>query len=1083
MTRGMRRLFFSCGFLFLSIPLARAAAPLMDDYGIERRFVKRALDHPVRLNDFLELQLKDMEQAFPSEKDGVNVLYAELYLSQRQRKRAFEYLGKVGRGSAHYPWACKVRAKYASDPAEKASAYRDYFAAVKEPPQDEADLREFVEDVVRYHKTLMNEGKIKAAEKVWKLLEKVPEESQINPRMLKFLSAQAILQAQDQLVAEKKPINKSAIAQAETILKELAWNVGDYPGTMAYPELAHAMVLQGQYDKAIKWVDDASNILKSMEKAVEKSFSPVAPGIFYIAEAKYHKAKAIRRSNPDGAKKLLTDALTQYYLLTTKYRGSPIHKEAAARFAEVKMVLEKVFKVEVDVENLSLEQEAIYTKAVSLYQNKQVSAAGDQFLKAAVANFRGPKAPDALKMAVVCLYKADRYLEAMAVADFMKDWYRSSEHTATALYNLGITLTKAAKSKDPKVAATMQEDAARVLRDFVRCDPKHEKAAWAAYRIATYAYDRGTELKKEKEALAAKGASTKELNEKIEAMQAAYLAAADDFNILTEHFPSSSYGIKAYHRLGWIYHMGGKGEEAVDSFLRYCEVQEEPKVEKVEAKYLAADRLMRMGREDDAIPHFEEILDWTREGGEFERDERTLRYRENSEGMLAWCFDMRYRKLLAELADVERQLEGGPAESGDAAPDGGEAAPDDGEAAPDDGEAAPDGGEAVTEEDSAEEDSAEEDGAAADAVAPALIKAELEAKKKELTAAADALWKQVVGRFRDFISRYPKSSSTPANIAKLGTLFLEKNQFDDAVRWLERLAADYPDSEAAKQGLMNLGRAYVEVGDWEKASASFSKLIPSLPEMPSANVSYLGGLLWRDPAAAHKEPGLAQEVVLAACEELVKRSENQSHADYTMLQPQRERALFRCGEVYAVAGKPGAAIEKFDRLLAEKKIKDQELEKQGIKTGESPYYFRILFYKGIAHRHESKKEYDKALRFFDEILTYVNPDKQPNTYYEAVLESGRTLLMQDDMASARKAAARFQQVVQFADAGNEAIAGWVEEAYYEAAKALSLVGESAAANEIRDEYREKFRSGKYRDQILNLPAQKYRPPPPAAPAQ
>ncbi len=71
--------------------------------------------------------------------------------------------------------------------------------------------------------------------------------------------------------------------------------------------------------------------------------------------------------------------------------------------------------------------------------------------------------------------------------------------------------------------------------------------------------------------------------------------------------------------------------------------------------------------------------------------------------------------------------------------------------------------------------------------------------------------------FRSFQKSHPDSPEAPDNLLDWGATLIELGARGDAAATLEKLAADYPASDAAAQGALWLGDLYVGRGDWGKA--------------------------------------------------------------------------------------------------------------------------------------------------------------------------------------------------------------------------------------------------------------------------
>ena len=1048
-----------CRLLVLALfcTTAVSSAQYMDDLRMERAFVKAMLANPQPMLDYVEMQLGLMEKAFPGDSDAVKVSYSEFYIAQGQRTKALNKLAEIPKSSRYYADAALKRTTLATDDKEREKAYKDYFDVVKEPPTHPDEIDEFVSLVFKYYMTLVRQGQNKKADAVLALTKQLPKDKQLNPNMLIFMKSQAVLESADELVKEKKPLGamKSQVEKTLADLNNLIWNM-DFVTGLAYGEIAHAQILLDKPDDALKVLNDSTTFLLNLEKGmlqqkVAKAASPVAPAFYYAGEAYMKKARAFRGKNDAKMIENLKLALPKFYKVATEYKGAPIETKAVARTALVQKILESK-GVEIDFKGQQ-EQKMKYEAGLAMLRTKEYGKAGALFLECAALNLRGSTVPEALKFAIVCLYKTERYLEAMAIADFLYEWYPRSEETQTGLYNLAVTMIKA-KVNDA--------DSMSILGRFARVAPDHPKAPWAAYRVAEYQYKVGTKLKKDKQAAEAAGKSTEEVNEMILKMREAYMASVPLYTILTDNYGTTEYGAKSYYKLAWVYHIVGDNEKAADNFLRYCDAQESPTEQKAEAKFFAGDRLMRANLTADAIECFDELIKWTNpQTTEFPKTDKVKNYRISAIGLINWCYDKRYRDLKAESESLQEQLANWGKEK--EAPEDGAEAPKDAPAPEKAPEKAPEGTETAENPDDEPK------------LTPEQEKAQLDAREKKLRAEAHKFRQKAIEGFTKFVAKYPKSAQHADNMFKLGSLYLEDKDYANAATVLGGLIKQHPDSNAAKIASFHLGRAYAENGEWEKASATLQGSLPSFPTMSSANLGFIAGGLYQ-PKPNNDKPGLDAALVLAANQEIVKRSRDKKHADYAKLEPLRERALFRASQAHLALKQFDETVELSDRVLAEQERENLERERKGLKKKESPYYFDILFNKGTAYY--AKGDYVKSLQSFEYVLTYINSNKYPAKYYRGVCECGRTLVASGD---AKKGAARFMQVVRFANPEDAGVKQWVELAYLEGARALNKIGDKAGAEKLQKEYLSTFSDGQYKTDIMDLSGGTRAPAPAPAP--
>jgi TolA-binding protein len=352
-----------------------------------------------------------------------------------------------------------------------------------------------------------------------------------------------------------------------------------------------------------------------------------------------------------------------------------------------------------------------------------------------------------------------------------------------------------------------------------------------------------------------------------------------------------------------------------------------------------------------------------------------------------------------------------------------------------------------------------------EAAATARITAD-EARLAELATAVTALneklkplqavlqeWKSKARTaFDAFLQAYPKSAHVPKNLSRLGAIFLELQQYDLAAATLNRLATEFPDSEATQEALFSLGRAQCEQGTDAKAAETFGKVLQKPAAVTPANLAFISErmLAKGDPA-----------VSLAASRELIARSEKSKDAEGERLRAKaREPSLFRAGQASLQLKRYDDALKFLSTLLAESP-----------RTG---FFFDVCFGLAEARRNLTPPDLNGAMADLGQIIQYSEDPVQSN---RALCLVGEALMSQGDQRSIQQAVARFQQVALLADPKIEANRPWLEMAIAESAKAFARLGQTKERDEMVTLYRARFPKGKRAAELDRLPAA----PPQAAP--
>ena len=342
--------------------------------------------------------------------------------------------------------------------------------------------------------------------------------------------------------------------------------------------------------------------------------------------------------------------------------------------------------------------------------------------------------------------------------------------------------------------------------------------------------------------------------------------------------------------------------------------------------------------------------------------------------------------------------------------------------------------------------------------AAAVAKQTVAEAQQQITALEDAMkpiretfdgWKRKAEeQFSRFLTAYPASKHVPDNMARLGTIYLEFEDFAKAADVLTKLSTQYPQSNAGKEALFNLGRAQFEIGKYEEAEGVFTRLMQHKDEILSPNLSYISETML--------EAG-RPKVSLAASTELLARSSDPKHADYEILRERsREHAFFRGGEAAYQLGDYPRALELFAELLQER--------------ANSAYFYEAKFRMGMAMRQQDPADLDGAIRSFSEVLQYADDPPMAN---RALCLLAETLVMSGGEEELRLGLARFQQVVMLADPATEGNKPSIETAVYESAKAFARLGDAGKRDEMVKLYRQSFPKGRYSQDITKLPAAEF----------
>ncbi len=1016
-------------------------------YDLERDFARKLIDR--QMYDYAQDQLTHLKQEFRRQEMPNLLVEAELLMAQRKISEATQLLQKIPKDDPAYVDSIVLRTRVLTDPKEKQKAYADYFAAVKQPStEQEAD--DYRKMVLRYTQELMDAGEYDKAKESLKLLAKSSAEAdEVTQRRIRLKSGQILLAGAEETEDAKK--KQVLIKQAIEELRELVWKM-DYFSATVYPDLMHAYNLSNEPEEAIANFNNSWELLQNTEKMLREqlgnnSASPVPRALFYLAEAYKTQAALSRETEKklkDEAEKqlqaqktveLLRSAAKAYALVFHKYADSRQQAEALNEFSLIGKILEKYYNTKAPEAPGGMAQGAKLKATHELYNKDQYGLAAKGYLEVAAMDLGSQEGAEALSMAAASYRRTMQWWEAMATIDLMIEFARNYERTGDSIYNLGLSLyQEARKTSDPAQAAVLEDLAIEYLTLFVEVSPTHPRAATTAYTIAENQYARASNLRNEAQELEKQNAPISQINSKLETARDAYAMSIPLYESVVQNHAVSENAVKALNKLGWVYQILEQREKAANSFLQYSEKEEEP-AKKVAAIYYAADNFLRADNADEAITHFKQVIQLTDKGGQFESVKGDVaKFRELSLTMLPWAYDAKTEQVKRQLARSEQLLVEVRAEEEEkkrlAAEAGDEPAPvvNEGE---DDGPKPI--GTGMTEEQV--KDQIEQ------------IKADLETYRQETIAGLE-----------NQRTKRPDAENTPDAMAKLGALYTEMGNFEAAAEVISVLDQKYPETPAGQQALFTLFRAYINIGEIEKAREVAKRMISRLPDYSTNNVVYIATRLFEENKK-YEVTVLDPELAFAANDEIIKRADatKPGAADYDQMQLLRQRAFFNRARSLHLMKRYDQAIEAADRYMTT--------------FPQGAYLFDARLLKAIALRDKGDPE--AGLAEISEVLKGINKQDLEGTYFRALVEGARALISMNEEARVRQATGMLLPIALVGNAETEEGGKWLEAAYYELARAHALLGNAEKKEEFRNIYLRKYLTGGWRQEISVLPAKRF----------
>jgi len=285
-------------------------------------------------------------------------------------------------------------------------------------------------------------------------------------------------------------------------------------------------------------------------------------------------------------------------------------------------------------------------------------------------------------------------------------------------------------------------------------------------------------------------------------------------------------------------------------------------------------------------------------------------------------------------------------------------------------------------------------------------------------------------------------------MARLGTIFVEFEDYPNAERYLNRLNQEFPDHRALKQAMFNLGKVQFEVGKRKEAAEAFRKILAEAAEQSAGNLNFISRAFVASDQA---------DLALLATEELLRRSESVEHPDYEKLAGRtRESLLFRAGEAALAANKPRKTVEYLNRLL-----------KDNPKTAN---FFRAKISLAKAKRQLAPPDLVGGLIDLNDVRKFAQDDVLIN---ETIVEFANNVLSEPGEANVRRALGQLGQLVLVVDGKVQLLADeaktenqpFIEEGIYLAAKAYGLLGDRDSQELMKKEYRRRFPQGRFSAQL------------------
>lgn len=668
--------------LLMAISLGAAlVATGIDPFKADLRAVRKLAE--LELNDYAEMQIQQMQQRYPDQKDAINLEKARVFYTIGKSADADAALKTITAQSSYFLDAVLLKAEVAAarkqfDEAEK--AYKVYFAKVTTAPADEDELAQFTRAVKIYSFVLRENGKGKEAAAI---LDKLGGGAGgIDERQMTFLKLAATIDAEAKKQDERQAINVAGLQKTMDELKSLQY-IRDGVGASAFLQLARVQIMLGRdaaakamaqkkpadlakityFKEAIKTINTADAFLEELEGTMgkaDRSKSPLAEALYYKGQAIQMQGFATTLGGDKNLGRRQTLAAAKYYeTLIEEYPDSPFRGKAMEAHAECAKFAEQMFdeKIELTAGGDSATIDLKLEQAETQFANKNYAAAVPIYLEAVRSARLSKKLPEVVMRLAICLAQLDRLDEAEALVSYLQDVLPKEAGTAESAYRLGgVLYEQARKESNPLVADDLVTRAMRIWDIFITLDPSHPKAPDVAFACAEQQYKLASDLVR-------RAAETKDDKSRAAIQQEAldaYRAAIPKYQRLVDVFSAFDKGVRALYKLGWIYHSLGENAHGAETFLAYYEEENDRQYQddRLEAKFRAGELLMLGETPADAIQQFLDIAQLFAGGGDktFNLKSATaVRVAEDAAAYLPWAYDLTAEKMRPALNGIRDQ--------------------------------------------------------------------------------------------------------------------------------------------------------------------------------------------------------------------------------------------------------------------------------------------------------------------------------------------------------------------------------------------------------------------------------------------
>ncbi|MDD4736060.1 MAG: tetratricopeptide repeat protein [Kiritimatiellae bacterium] len=282
--------------------------------------------------------------------------------------------------------------------------------------------------------------------------------------------------------------------------------------------------------------------------------------------------------------------------------------------------------------------------------------------------------------------------------------------------------------------------------------------------------------------------------------------------------------------------------------------------------------------------------------------------------------------------------------------------------------------------------------------------------------------------FQAFLDEFPNSELAPKAMALLGSIQLELNDFNQAVKTFNQLASTYPNSAEGESALFSLVKSSMEVGKLDIARNALKDMLDKKSSYKARDFAGVGQLMVNSE--------MYPETIQAYAEVIG------STDDRALLEP----ALYGTGRAYYEMKNYDEAIALFEELME--------------RYPKSALFYDAKFVLGNAYRETGEQQ--KATDALSDVFKYA---EDPVLINRANLILGKVQIEQGDPVAAN---ASFQRVALLADPDNKLLLPVIEECIL---LSIPLSMEMERYKDVQDscdQYEKLFPRGDKLDDIRNM---------------